>query len=345
MQRNVFNYSSKLSNKLEAYSYLQKTNTEIINYLKDTSFQKYKPLMEVLVQSQAYMTENYVQFMIDDYRDILTNAQSDPENYFYLDTVNSSKRSAKDVEKVVNQINEDKKNISLFIDSAISLYGKAINTCDDCAYYNYVARMDFVDYTNDIILYNKEANEDNKNNEKFANPLTEKQKSFYYNDWETLKTMGAKPRYAAVTLTPEYHYGKFSGYGGEISFKDVFEPLQIIRYKGKRTNIVLQEFAAFGTIGFEYYSENDQKVYKISAADFGVSIFRGNFLQFFYTTLPGQKAIGYRPELGLGFGPLTVTYGMNVHFKKHFENFNRHLLNVKLNIPLYKIKWKYKLDD
>lgn len=60
-----------------------------------------------------------------------------------------------------------------------------------------------------------------------------------------------------------------------------------------------------------------------------------------YYTNSKESSLRFRPEIGMGFGPFSLTYGYNISLSnKAFSDINRNNFSLKYNFEIYRLKDK-----
>jgi len=133
-----------------------------------------------------------------------------------------------------------------------------------------------------------------------------------------------------------YSYGKDSWIGGEIG-------IDYVEDKNPFKNYVRSSYLS---ISFQHNLNTGSNDISFDAIKFRqVGIFNLNITQFgFHQGLQGVEGVKwfYRPEIGLSYGPFTVSYAYNLTFKKDVRSLTeKNMLVVKFSYPIIRISKYY----
>lgn len=197
--------------------------------------------------------------------------------------------------------------------SILATYQQAIDTCPRCdlqPIYNRYQLLEKLDH--------------------YDNP--------YKNDLETLRHAGLKRTTIGVVIGPQYMLGRDHWLGGEVALAGVFQPA----YKMGKTDPDTKQYMTFrktppvamSALTFSYFRNLSE-----NANDFSFSL--GQFTSPVALNLTrfgwqsgdywnDRRAWFYRPDIGVGFGRISLHYAYQLMLKKaDRDRAEKHLFQVK----------------
>lgn len=149
--------------------------------------------------------------------------------------------------------------------------------------------------------------------------------------------------YTGINLGVNYLNGRSNWLGSEISLDLVSHPnpFNIFSSKLKYDFVTNYSLLGFGLMKNLTQHSFDFNVYVLNIKKLG--IVSANLFQFgYHKGYSHGNSLYYRPEIGLSYGPLIVSYGYNAIFKKSVRPFSdSHFITIKLNYPFIRIS-KYE---
>lgn len=202
-------------------------------------------------------------------------------------------------------------------------YEKAIQTCIECSNQRRINRLRFL-----------------KSIKETKNPI-------YLTDLEMLKKKGYKQDIKGLSLGLKYMNGNKQWFGINTSLLSFYSPsyrlkdVDIVTNKTKFSNknslpLSLDIF----NFGYAYSPNSKVHDFTIDFIKFKSPIYLNpTQIGWQYWSEEGLRYGFYRPEIGLGWGPLTFTYSYNLMFNKAKRaEAEKHLFNVHLSYPIIKYK-------
>jgi hypothetical protein len=156
---------------------------------------------------------------------------------------------------------------------------------------------------------------------------------------DSITAYGFKPEIEAISLSPDFYYGKHAWAGIEFSrfFYDRFCKVGVkVNGKKQKPDVYYPYSCDVLTFGFRK-SLNDRS-YAFNFSPVSGSWNWINFRPFnfvYYITTDGNF-LSYCPEFGVHLGFLFLNYSLNIPVNKSFEHFENGMFNLKLQIPVYK---------
>jgi hypothetical protein len=206
----------------------------------------------------------------------------------------------------------------LILKKIMGNYQAAIDSCQECIFYSKVERLAFL----------KEY--------KFEPSLLSK-------DLKELKTLGFKEEKDGIMLGLSLIKAKDTWIGGQLAFLSYNSPRYKIKINDpstgkkkvmKSSNLTLA--AQILPLSFHYNLQQHNTEFEASLFRFSAPIF-ADITKFGYRN-QGKDVKGsafYRPEIGLGFGYFSLSYGYNVWFNKSYRNIGeKHLLQLRFT-PIF----------
>jgi len=178
--------------------------------------------------------------------------------------------------------------------------------------------------------------------------ISDKKSQLYNEDLSILKTAGYKPDKEGFGLGLSYNRGKHNWIGGKFSLfalqTRIYEMTQLNPQTKERETVSKEWY----TISLDAVSLNYAYNIDNSAQEFYIDLLKMNtpfnisISQFGFQKLPGKPGVHwfYRPELGLGYGIISVAYSYNFIFDKEIRPLTEtHLLTLRLNLTFHQNKW------
>jgi hypothetical protein len=136
--------------------------------------------------------------------------------------------------------------------------------------------------------------------------------------------------YFGINLGLNYLKGKDNWLGGEFSFDLTNQ---------KNPFLQPNHFSFFGT-SYLYNVTNksaDVSLYLMQVRS--IYLFQLNLIQFgLHSSSSHGSSWFYKPEIGLGFGPVSISYGYNLTFNKDVRPYTEtHFISLKLNYPMIRV--------
>jgi hypothetical protein len=148
--------------------------------------------------------------------------------------------------------------------------------------------------------------------------------------------------YDGINLGLNYLQGRNNWLGSEISFDfvDHPNPFRLISPLSNTMN------GHYSLLGFGFLKNLTQQSFDVNGYVLNVrklGIFNANLFQFgYHKGYSTGNSWFYRPEIGLTYGPISISYGYNAIFKKSVRPFTEsHFVTIKLNYPFIRISKYY----
>ncbi len=213
-------------------------------------------------------------------------------------------------------------NSDLIVKEVLQIFQQGIDSCLYCSVANRLERLAFLEAYNLLPDFQK-------------------------NELKELKKAGYRASQTGISLGVNLSQGKDTWIGGQIgffsfndpryslkSFNDQTAKLEEVR-KVKRTTMGHLMSVAFNLNVQQKTSEFSLSIFQMSAP------IMFDVTKFGYRNFgEGKKGSGfYRPEIGLGLGAFSISYGYNHLFNKAYRPlYERHLLNLRFTPIVVKTK-------
>lgn len=244
-----------------------------------------------------------------------------------------------------NYYEEEEEEITFFKDSIenelqkiLADYDRAIEICSECSVNYQYKRFEFL---NTVI--SRVPN---------LNIIETSYLPRYESDFKALSVIGYKEERVGVGVGFSSYFGKDTWLGGEVSVFSAKEPLNRLKYKsskdGSSEKYWINMYPVFGsglTLSYHYGLNTETHDFGFGLVEI-ISPLHISLLNFglLETNYSSKLLAYYRPEIGIGFGNVSVFYAYNAVFKKSMRGQSeKHLFGIK--IKLIPVRFKSRISD
>lgn len=226
-----------------------------------------------------------------------------------------------------NQEEEDEElDYNIHLKSILNDYNSAINLCKECAVEYQFKRYEFLEQLN-----------------YFSETLSIEAEyvTVYKSDSSEMKSMGYREDRVGLGLGLNAIHGDDNWIGGELSVVSLLEPLNRLKYNsiidGTTKRYWINKYpveASWMTFGYNYSIAKEYNDFYFDLMNI-TSPVHFTFFKFgaLQTDYSSKLLWYYRPEIGVGFGNVSIYYAYNAIFKKSMRDLSeRHMFGLRIKL-------------